>query len=262
MKRFSWGEETRLKNVAEAWGTSFFRLNGAQRIERVTSMLREDGHRVVTVSSRLRLDGVKAVGVVTDSGLYCFPSGRFGLSRNIIAAGFEEFSIALLPPESSHEESISLHDLAEKLHLPSKYYLTRLNYELSWPRSDDVLWLQICRHRNAIYPENPRDMLPGERHHLRARDRHEIKMFSDVLIHALATFAQRTEQVVEVEVEERQRPPKDSIPMASEGPLRACSDCGRRVVNCSHLQDMWCNQCRTYTTKPGLHQNCIPGQWK
>ena len=262
MNRIVWGEETRLKYMAEAWGNSFFRLNGAQRVEHVTGMLRKDGHSVLTVSTVLRLDGVKAAGVVTDSGLYCFPSGRFGWSRNIIAAEFREFSIALLPPESSHEESASLHDLAEKLHLPSKYYLTRFNYELSWPQSYDVLWLLICRHRNAIYPENPRDMLPGERHELRARDPREIKAFSDALIHALANFLRRTEQVVEVEVEEKQESPDASLPMTSEGPLRACSDCGRRVVNCTHLPEMWCNQCRTYTTKPGLHQNCIPGQWK
>ena len=171
-----------------AWHPKFYRLKAKQRIEIVTGSLRSAGHKILAVSSGLRLDGVKAAGVVTDSGLYCFPIGRFGRSTNIIAAEYAKFSIALLPPELSHEKSTSLHDLAEELHLPSKYYLSRLNFEQSWPRPLGVLQLLICRHREAIYPENVRDILPGERYELRATDVREIVAFSDVLIQALALF--------------------------------------------------------------------------
>lgn len=181
-----------MQSIATVWEPSFFRLNAAQRIERVTGSLRKDGHRILTVSSGLWLDGVKAAGIVTDSGLCCFPIGRFSRSRNIIQVEYAKYSIAPLRPQSSFEQSISLHDLAVMLHLPSKYYLSRLDYELTWPTSPNNLWLQICRHEAAIYPEDVRGFLPGVRHELMARDAREIKAFSDVLIDALALFAKST----------------------------------------------------------------------
>lgn len=236
-------------------------MNAAQRIECVTGSLRRDGHKVLTVSDRLRLDGVKAAGVVTDAGLYCFPIRRVGFSRSMIAAEFGDFSIALLPPEWPGEGPTSLHDLAERLRLPSRSYLSRFSYEIGGLRSREVLWLLICGHRSAVYPENGHDVLPGDRHQLGAKDLRDIRAFSDVLIDALETFAQRSEDVeVEATVQTPSPPPR--LPMTPDGPLRACSDCGRNVVNCAHLAETWCNQCRTYTTKPGLHQNCVPGKWK
>ncbi len=52
------------------------------------------------------------------------------------------------------------------------------------------------------------------------------------------------------------------LKLASDGPLRDCSHCGREVVNCKHFDAYWCNECRQYTTRPGVHQNCKPGGWK
>ncbi len=64
------------------------------------------------------------------------------------------------------------------------------------------------------------------------------------------------------EDEQRRTSSTPSLKVGSEGPLRECQQCGREVVNCSHLEAFWCNPCRELTTRPGLHQNCIPGEWK
>lgn len=70
------------------------------------------------------------------------------------------------------------------------------------------------------------------------------------------------QRMEDAEVERKRRSLVPKVRETSVGPLRSCADCGREVVNCAHFTEIWCNPCRTYTTTPGLHQNCIPGQWK
>lgn len=89
--------------------------------------------------------------------------------------------------------------------------------------------------------------------------RQQIVSTSDVNDEVIDPSRQRSE---DIEDALRRRSFRPFVRIASDGPLRSCEECGQKVVNCTHLAQMWCNQCRKYTSKPGLHQNCVPGQWK
>ena len=61
--------------------------------------------------------------------------------------------------------------------------------------------------------------------------------------------------------EQGEVPLSNPVPAGSR-PFRHCPECDMDVLSCPHLPDYWCQECRKFTNRPGIHQNCGPGRWK